>query len=340
VADDQTPAAVSVALCTFNGAEFVAEQVRSILTQSHRPSQLVIADDGSTDGTLDVVAGEIAAASRSHPGFALDVVMLQAEKSPLGVAGNFERALRACTEPLIALCDQDDVWHPDRLARLVAAFEGDPQPGLIHHDAQLVDAAGADLGVTLFGALGIGRGAFEQVAAGLEFELLMRRNISTGATTILGSDVRDLALPIPPGWIHDEWLAIVAAAVSRTAIVDEPLIDYRQHGANQIGVRKVTVADRLDRLREPREPRNSRLLLRARSLVERLARFDDVDPARVALARRKFAHEGRRSALPAARLLRVPGVAAGVVRGDYRRFGNGAQDVLRDLVQPAFRRAA
>ena len=104
-------------------------------------------------------------------------------------------------------------------------------------------AAGADLGTTLFAALGVTAAERAEVAAGRGFDALLRRNLATGATTMLRRRCATVALPIPPGWIHDEWLAIVAAATGRTAIVDAALTDYRQHGGNQIGARRPTAGD-------------------------------------------------------------------------------------------------
>lgn len=338
---DQRPAAptVSVALCTYNGERYVAEQVRSILEQTRPAAELVIADDGSTDGTLGVVEATIAAYRAQHPD-SVPVVRVLDGPPPRSIAANFERAMRACTGDLIALSDQDDVWHPDRLERLVAAFDEIPDATLLHGDARLVDAEGADLGTTLFATLGVSAAERAKVASGRGYDALLRRNIATGATTILRASVRDQALPIPPDWIHDEWLAMVASVTGRTAIVESALTDYRQHGANQIGVRRATAPELLSRLREPREPRNARLLRRAETLVVRFRGLPGVSAADLDAAELKLEHERRRSALPRSRAARVGRVLASARRGDYARFGLGAKDVLRDLVQPAPRSAA
>src|SRR4051812_17502076 len=113
-------------MCTYNGAAYVAEQVSSILAQTRPAAELIVADEGSTDGTVDVVNATIAAYRAQHPTIHLRVVLLPPESAPLGVAANFERALRAATSPIIALSDQDDVWHPERLARMVETLE---EPG-------------------------------------------------------------------------------------------------------------------------------------------------------------------------------------------------------------------
>jgi glycosyltransferase involved in cell wall biosynthesis len=330
----QDAPAVSVALGTYNGERYIAEQLISILEQTLPAAQLVIADDGSSDSTLAVVDATLATYRRAHPDRTPVVTVLTANTN-LGVAANFERALRASTGDLIALSDQDDIWEPQRLERMVAVMAAAPDAGLLHSDALLIDGDGTDLGITLFAALGLSPAERAEIAAGRSFDALLRRNLATGATTLLRAGVRDAALPVPDGWIHDEWLAVIAAATGRTVILDEPLTRYRQHGANQIGARRVTLGDRISRLREPRQPRNARLLRRALSLAERLAVLGGVPERRREQARAKLAHEERRSALPAVRIARLASVLAAARRGDYDRFGNGAQDVLRDLVQPA-----
>jgi glycosyltransferase involved in cell wall biosynthesis len=330
VGEKRIPAAVSVALCTFQGAGFVAEQVASILSQSHPATELVVADDGSTDGTVAIIEQLVA----EYPA-APSLVLLPPETRPLGVAGNFARALAACTGDLIALSDQDDVWHPDRLARLRDRL-GDPGDIVaVHADARLVDATGVDLGETLFDAIGLSSRERAAVDEGRALEVLLRRNVATGATMIVTRGLRDAALPIPPGWIHDEWLAVVAAIDGRLVRLDETLTDYRQHGGNQIGAGSIGMSDRLDRLREPRGARNRRLLERARALAARYPSGGGAPLEATRLIAGKLRHEERRSALPAVRVARLPAIVAELARGGYRDYGGGLQDVLRDAVQPA-----
>lgn len=330
---------VSVVMCTYNGAAYVTEQLESILVQSRPPQELVVADDGSDDGTLEIVR-EIVRRHREEadPDFAYVELGrdLREHPEPYGVAANFERALRASTGEAIALSDQDDRWRPDRLERLVGLLEHRHEVGLVHSDAALVDADGEPLGVTLFEALGVSQRELRGIARGRTFEVLLRRNLVTGATAVIRRDIVERALPVPEGWIHDEWLAIVAAALGRTAVLREPLVDYRQHGGNQIGATKLTWRGRVRKLREPREERNENLLIRAEALVSRI---DDLAPE-VTARRRTFAvlkldHERVRYALPDRRAGRIGPVLVEWMRGRYGRYGLGAQDVLRDLVQPS-----
>ncbi|TFD86285.1 hypothetical protein [Cryobacterium serini] len=118
-------------------------------------------------------------------------------------------------------------------------------------------------------------------------------------------------------------------------LLEEPLTDYWQHSGNQIGVTALDASGKLDRLRAPRTARNARLLARAAALQQRASGFEPAASASVlAPIDAKLAHEARRSALPASRLLRVGPIVRGWRVGEYSRSMLGLQDVLRDLVQP------
>jgi hypothetical protein len=142
------------------------------------------------------------------------------------------------------------------------------------------------------------------------------------------------AAPFPASWVHDEWLAIVASVGGGIAVIPEPVIDYRQHGANQIGVERLGPAGKLARLREPRTERNAKLLQRAVDLAARLPAIAGAPSHAEDAVRGKLAHEVMRGGIPASRGRRLAPVLREWRSGGYDRFGRGAQDVLRDLVQP------
>lgn len=317
-----SPATLSVALCSHNGARFIAEQVASIVGQEPRPTEIVLSDDASTDDTIDIVRGEVTA---------VPLTVLRNDHA-LGVTANFEQAVRAASGDLIALSDQDDVWRSGRLASIAALFEADPGLLLVASDARLVDAHGLPTGSTLWRDLGVTAAEEAALVHGDAFSALLRRNLVTGATVVFRRELLASALPFPPAWVHDEWLAIMAAVQGGLRAVPDQLIDYRQHGANQIGVERLGLRGRLRRLREPRAARNARLLERAEVLNERLAGMGGTVAARVAA---KARHEAARSALPAFPPARIVGVTRLLIGHGYRDFGRGLQDAVRDLVQSA-----
>src|SRR5580658_10032044 len=102
------PPAISVAMCTFNGAAFLPEQLRSIASQTLRPAEIVIFDDGSMDRTVEILEQF----SHGARGFDVRVVVNPVRVGP---AANFGQAIGACRGDVIALSDQDDVWLPDKL---------------------------------------------------------------------------------------------------------------------------------------------------------------------------------------------------------------------------------
>lgn len=326
---------VSVALCTHNGARFIEEQLRSILEQTSPPQQIVISDDASTDDTVTLATTMLARneARQGHP--AIDSVILRNPEA-LGVARNFEKAIIATTASLVALSDQDDLWRPDRLETARREFESRPALDLLFSNARLVDAAGASIDRTLFEVLEISDSDQRLFHEGAALSLFIKRNFATGATVMFRRRLLERALPFPPHWVHDEWLGIIAAATGQVDVIDETLIDYRQHGSNVIGVDFPTLRRKVERALEPRGGRNERLSRQFAQFAERLSAVESVLPAEVvALARDKATFEAERNDLPAARLRRIRAIIATNRRGRYERFASqGRLDMVRDLLQP------
>lgn len=328
---------VSVAVATRNGAPFVRDQLASILDQTRLPDEIVVSDDGSDDDTVAIVRSTLA---RGGGGLGVEVRIFE-NVAPLGVTANFQKALEACSGDIIVLSDQDDIWKEDRVARAVTVFEGDSSAVLVVCDADLIDGDAAPLGDTLFGALGLSTIERQALAGERTFEALMRRNLVTGATTALRRSLVVDATPFPSAWVHDEWLAVIAAAQGGVRMIPVALVGYRQHGANEIGVRRPGLRDRVARLAANRVERNSRMFARAQALNDRFALTARAyQPAVIDAVSAKLKHEGMRHSLPAARLSRVIPVAREAARGGYRRSGRGAPDIFRDLVQPAREAAA
>ena len=326
---------ISVALCTYNGANFIEEQLRSILEQRRLPHQIVISDDGSTDDTLDLIAALVATLPTSHPGRSVSVEVLQ-NPTPLGVVQNFQKAVLSCDGELVALCDQDDVWHPDRIEAAVTNFERDNEVMLVHSDARLVDESGSPIGHSLFHALRITDDELTEVRRGDELAALLRRNLVTGATAMFRRSVVELAVPFPEPWVHDEWLAVIAASIGKGEIITAELVDYRQHSANQIGVSRLGLRGRISRVLEPRNGRNRYLADRAQVLVSRLELLgDSVRPDALVRAKEKLEHLRVRARFSKVPLLRLLPVLKEISTGRYAHYSRGAGDIVRDLLQPA-----
>ncbi|QPK81721.1 glycosyltransferase family 2 protein [Schaalia sp. ZJ405] len=314
---------VSVALCTHNGAEFIAAQVRSIIDQTSPVDEIVLGDDDSTDETVEIV-------ERVLEGTPVRL-RVRRHSPALRVRGNFSDAIGATTGDVVILCDQDDVWHPRKVETLVAAIaQGND---LVHSDARLVDASGDPLGTTLLGSLGVSQWEKRQLSGGDAVAVLLRRNLVTGATTALNGQFARAVMPVPEGWIHDEWMAMLAALRGRLRLLPVQLTDYRQHDNNEIGVNKGGLKGRLARLLVSDVDDDVRRLRRAYALESAVADAQWISADNAQRVREFREHQVFRAQLPKSRVLRLPRILAECVRGRYSRYSRGWLTVARDLLQ-------
>ena len=224
---------VAILMCTRDGAAHLPAQLASLAAQTHADWELWVSDDGSRDGTRDLLARF----GQAHPVRVVD-------GPRRGAAANF---VHLATRPElpegrpVAFADQDDVWRPDKLARGLArlAATANGRPALYAARVAVVDDGGRRLGRTPPPPPGLGLGD------------LLAWNPAGGHTTILDPDAAALVraagrVEVPH---HDWWFALlVAAAGGRLELEDAEVLDYRQHGANAMGA-AAGAAARLSRLR-------------------------------------------------------------------------------------------
>lgn len=315
---------LSVAICTYNGEEFVGEQLRSILEQTKKVDEIIVSDDGSSDATLDRVGEAFAHFSGHAPQWRI----LKGER--LGIVRNFSRAVSACTGDIIFLCDQDDVWHPQKVEKIVSNFESQPDALLVCSDARLVDANLRDLGKSQFQMARMTKGLRQSLEGTNGFETLLRRNVVTGATVAFRRELLDIALPFVDGWLHDEWLAILAAARGGLRVIDTPLVLYRQHGANQCGMRPEPltsqVAHATGRTREPSGCK------RIQHLIDRIGNSMNPSDRTMKHLRSALAFEQKRKQLASARMVRIVTIGFMAITGKYWRYADGMRSVAKDIL--------
>lgn len=213
---------VSIAIATCNGALYIRQQLESLYRQTLPPAEIVVCDDLSQDGTLEILREE-ATAGR---------IRLFENPERQGVIANFQRAASLCQPGNdLALCDQDDVWEPEKLAQnsalLRAAEVRKPGPALSFCDLALTDEAGAIFAPSFWKILRI-RPEKERLQS------LLFGNFLTGCTLLLNPEMRDLFLEMPAASVpmHDAWLGLIAFSFGSYAYSPQPLVRYRQHGRN------------------------------------------------------------------------------------------------------------
>ncbi len=322
-----SPLTISVALCTYNGEAFLSEQLASLESQTRPPDELVVCDDRSDDATASVIDGFV----RRAP---FGVRFLRNDRR-LGIGANFAQAISLCRGDVIALCDQDDVWEPDKLNRLESCFDENAELLLAFSDLAIVTPDGAPTGDTQWQRLAFSRPLQEQVNAGDAFEFLLRYNVVTGASTAFRASLRGRVLPIPDGFLHDEWLALVAAATGKVRSIDTPLVRYRQHASQAIGPAANRIWTQYHHARANMgRSYFVRMAQRTARLREHLGNHRDVllKPGYLSLVDEKLAHVDARVRMRERKLLRWPLALGEAVRGRYRRFGYGIKGFLQDLV--------
>jgi glycosyltransferase involved in cell wall biosynthesis len=326
------PMTIGVAIITYNGLKFLPEQLASILSQSRPVDHIVVSDDRSTDGTWEFLQSW----SQSVP---VRVTLIRND-AQLGLGANFEQSVAAMETDIIFTSDQDDVWVPDRVARLMQVFERHPAVLLVHTDATLVDAQGADLGTTLLGELQLSSAERAAIHAGHAFQVYCRRNVVTGATVAIRRSLLDLARPFPRTVYHDAWLALLAAAAGEVRLLDTPTIHYRQHANNLVGVKKLSAWMKLRHvIWQLRGPAELSLTIGKnhashRDLYERLLAHPGIAPQALAFALQSMNFYSGRASLPQQALGRVGAVLKAMLAGQYGKFSYAPRtDMIRDLLK-------
>jgi glycosyltransferase involved in cell wall biosynthesis len=218
---------ISVAMCTYNGGRYLREQLESIAAQSRLPCELVVCDDHSTDDTIAILKQFQAQAP-----FRVRVIQ---NSLRLGSTRNFDQAIGLARGEFIALCDQDDRWMPGKLERLADELNDNPFLGGVFSDADLIDGNGRRTGMRLFGQHKF-TPAKQRKFIRCPTATLLKHDVVTGATLMVRSSVRRYCSPIPATWVHDGWMAWMIALHSRLTLIAEPLIEYRVHTGQQLGV--------------------------------------------------------------------------------------------------------
>ena len=255
---------IEVVLPTYNGAAYLRQQIASIDQQTLRPQRLLLRDDGSSDGTAELLV-----LLKREFG---DWLELLPSDGNLGCTANVNRLLESTKANYVALADQDDVWLPHKLEASLTALQqlershGDETPLLVHSDLELVDGEGASLGSTY-----LQRQRLDPLRTAPEH--LVLTNVVTGCTVLLNRSLLQKALPIPAeALMHDWWLALVASRFGEIAFLADPTVQYRQHGTNVLGAQGLGLSYWMQRLRnlfaDPSAGGHTRAALRQAEVFE------------------------------------------------------------------------
>lgn len=318
----------SVAMCTYNGGRHLQQQLDSIQAQTRPPRELIVCDDGSTDDTAELV--EQFAATVSFP------VRFVRNTMNLGSTKNFEQAVQLCRGEAIALCDQDDIWAPDKLARMVDVLEREPQVAGVFSNADLIDDEGRPVPGDLWQRVGFTPGRqrrFDRATAPFQ---LIHSDTVTGATMVFRAAWLPKLVPFPSPWVHDGWIALLLAGMAELRALPVCTMSYRIHAAQQVGTTQfawrehlATPAEKARRFHRANADRVQQILTRMEELAPSGAR-----PAVLAELRRKLRFlRGRIALLDQPPLGRI--YPALTLLPAYVRYERGVFSLLRDLAHRA-----
>ncbi len=205
---------ISVALAAYKGEKYIEAQIRSILPQLSHGDEIIVSDDrpgGMTEKIVKKISAE-------------DSRVVWVEGKSKGVVSNFVNAIRYCKGDKIFLCDQDDVWLPDKVKRVMEAF--DEGYDLVLHNAYITDG---DLNITdysFFEKRGSKKGVLRNIF----------KNSYMGCCMAFDRKLLKKIMPMPRSIpMHDQWIGILAEIYGNVKFLDLPLIYYRVHGCNVTG---------------------------------------------------------------------------------------------------------
>ncbi len=314
---------ISIAMCTYNGAAYLSDQLESIARQTRLPDELVICDDCSSDSTPHIV--EEFARSVSFP------VRFFANPQNLGSTRNFEKATGLCTGDLIALSDQDDLWMPEKLARQASLMENQPQIGGVFTDAYLMNAESTINDQSLWSRLAFTPGLQMKFRRSGGVSLLLKKSFVTGATLMVRREELKPILPIPHSWVHDGWIAWMLAIYSKLTLINEPLIAYRVHRNQQFGVPTESLTERIAAARSTGQTPYLSIAREYQELERRLAeRNDPKGNAILPDVRQKIAFLYERGTVSQDRISRLRFVLRNT--RNYHRYFSGFRGMVKDIV--------
>lgn len=330
----------SVVMATWQGERFLPRQLASMLGQTRLPDELVVVDDASLDATPEIVK----AFAEKAP-FAVRLIRSDVQR---GSTRSFGAGIEAADGDVIMLADQDDLWLPQKVARLESVFRGSSGTSFAFTDALLIDEDDAVAPKTMWQSRRFTPELQAQVRSH-PFRQLSHRFLATGCTMAFRADLARVVLPFPEivdehadAMLHDRWISIVLSAAGSVAVMPEPLVSYRIHSSQQVGLANATTSQPPMRryARRIALPQTAARNVRRYQLGhlhearDRLVATGIVDRAALADIDSVIAHQHLRCEMAGTRRSRLVPIARELLQGNYREYSRGLSSAVIDLIAP------
>jgi glycosyltransferase involved in cell wall biosynthesis len=319
---------ISIAMCTYNGAHFLREQLYSFLRQTLLPDELVICDDHSQDNTIDIIKEFTSQAS--FP------VHLFINNKNIGFAKNFEKAVLLCSGDIIFFSDQDDVWLSDKIEKIYKVFLNNIEIGFVFSDAFIVNANLHNLRYSLWDIYSINKNRSNIYLRHQFTPFFFIHTAIAGCTTAIRSNLCKRLLPLPDSWAHDEWFPFAASITMGVASLCDKLIKFRQHPDQLYGNKKPRFLKKLlDYLRQPDYSHELSYIKRKLMWTEAFIRISNekylYNIGVLEDIKSYLHHIGIRHNLSSCRIKRIPIILKELLAGNYHFYSNGWMSLLKDL---------
>lgn len=211
---------VSIVMPTFNGAKYIQAQIDSLINQSYQNYELIIIDDCSSDGTKEIIQGYLNEDKR---------IRFYENNYNIGINKNFEKGITLARGDVVFICDQDDIWDENKIETMLAyLYKG---YDLVYCNLRVINSEGSIISKSFHGLIGTDNLYPKSLS-----KYLLFRNVTNGCSLCFKRQIVNSICPFPPNIIYDWWIMINSSLKFKVGYVKYPLMSYRIHDDNAVGV--------------------------------------------------------------------------------------------------------
>lgn len=309
---------ISVALAAYNGAEYIAEQIKSLLGQTLPPDEIVVSDDSNDENTFNALPQD----PRIH-------YLKNSRRS--GVTGNFENAISHCRGEYIFLCDQDDVWQADKIEKMAAALQSDPALDGVFCNSALVNEKLEPLNRTLWDLRRFTPNMQKDFSDGNALKVFLKRVTLSSHNIAFRRRMLEKLLPFPElsPFYPDTFIALLIAAAGKWQAMPETLTLYRIHSSNE----SAPVQGALSSARKARKLRAAYRNAELANII--ISRCKDIPPDKLSGLKNFARHHSRRDNYSVNIFLRTLQVLEELLLLRYKRYSDSLRTAIADvLIKP------
>jgi glycosyltransferase involved in cell wall biosynthesis len=306
---------ISIALCTYNGAKYLEEQLKSLAEQTLKADEIIICDDNSSDNTVNII-------NRYKDNLNIKLTL---NKVNLGVTKNFEQAISLCSGDIVFLCDQDDVWHKDKI-KIMSEKMIEEKTGICCCDGMVCDENLKQIGAyTLWNTSGLSRIDLNRFSP----YSLINNYCFTGMALCFRKNFTKYFMPLSENAVHDEWIAFIISCFSKVSFVNQKLVFYRQHSGQQIGINSIKSLKEIWKfLRSCKIADMEKETRKFEDLALKLKQLE-METNLITAIENKIKHLKRRTSRSKFRFFVL---TAELISGQYKKYSNGTYKAfLKDL---------